>query len=145
MRPVKFILTGDHGGGLPPTQATDGSAGFDLFSAEKVEFEPGQYERVACGIAMEIPEGYCGLVLPRSGLVLKKGLTVANAPGLIDSDYRGEVCVMLHNISARDQFVSAGDRIAQMVFVQFGAPPMLQVANLSPTERGVGGFGSTGQ
>lgn len=149
MPTVKFITT-EGASGFPanvftPTQATPGSAGFDLTATERVEIVPHERALVDTGIALEIPEGYAGLILPRSGLALKKGLTVLNAPGLIDSDYRGNVKVLLWNSNSDGgvEVVSAGDRIAQLVIVKVEDVEMRPVAWLRTSQRGEGGFGST--
>lgn len=145
---VPFILTDAARGHSihAPQQATAGAAGFDLTAATKAELVPHERALVDTGIAVEIPEGYAGLILPRSGLALKKGLTVLNAPGLIDSDYRGNVKVLLWNSNGEGKVetVSAGDRIAQLVIVKIEQPHFQHVAWLSSSARGAGGFGSTG-
>jgi dUTP pyrophosphatase len=128
-----------------PARAHPGDAGFDLRSAVDVEVGPGERAMVPTGVAVAIPEGHAGLVLPRSGLASKHGLTMANAPGLIDAGYRGEVVLAVVNLD-RDTAVriSRGDRIAQLVVV---AVPELEPAwaeELPPSSRGSGGFGSTG-
>ena len=115
-------------------------------AVEKKEIVPHARELVDTGIAVEIPEGYAGLILPRSGLALKKGLTVLNAPGLIDSDYRGNIKVLLWNSNGAGKVeeVCAGDRIAQLVIVPVSAE-LTRAVWLTSTGRGEGGFGSTGQ
>jgi dUTP pyrophosphatase len=130
---------------LLPTRAYPGDAGLDLYAAEDAVLAPGERMSVGTGIAVEIPEGQAGLVLPRSGLAGRHGISVVNAPGLVDSGYRGEVRVLLLNTDRREPFaLSAGDRIAQLVLVDVHAPPVVEVADLAVSERGAGGFGSSG-
>jgi dUTP pyrophosphatase len=128
-----------------PTRAYPGDAGLDLYALEPVRLEPGARASVRTGIAVEIPDGAAGLVLPRSGLAHRHGIALVNAPGLIDSGYRGELRVLLLNTD-RDQpcELNAGDRIAQLVIVAVGQPAVVEIAELSPSERDVGGFGSSG-
>jgi dUTP pyrophosphatase len=133
-------------GARAPAQAHDGDAGYDLFAAESAVIEPGRRASVGTGVAVAIPEGCAGLVLPRSGLARTHGITLPNAPGLIDSGYRGEVRVLLLNTDPDAAFdVAVGDRIAQLVVVRYESPPLEEVANLDKTARGAGGFGSTGR
>jgi dUTP pyrophosphatase len=128
-----------------PTRAHHGDAGLDLHALEDDELEPGARAQLRTGIAVEIPAGYAGLVLPRSGLAARHGIALVNAPGLIDSGYRGELQVLLLNTDAERAFrVRAGDRIAQLVVVAVSAAEALEVSQLSVSERGVGGFGSSG-
>jgi dUTP pyrophosphatase len=127
-----------------PELATLGSAGFDLASSERVELNTGTRAVIDTGISLEIPPGYEGQVRPRSGLAIKYGLTVLNAPGTIDSDYRGPVKVILHNTGPK-YLVEAGDRIAQLVIQKVPKVKFESVEVLSETERGSGGFGSTGR
>jgi dUTP pyrophosphatase len=128
-----------------PTRAYPGDAGLDLYALETAVLEPGQRLSVPTGIAVEIPDGRAGLVLPRSGLAARFGIALVNAPGLIDAGYRGEVRVLLLNTD-RDSSVTidAGDRIAQLVLVRVETPQVLEVEALELSERGVGGFGSSG-
>jgi dUTP pyrophosphatase len=133
-----------HGADLAlPTYATAGSAGADLVAAEAVTLPPLARALVACGFRMALPPGYEAQVRPRSGLAYKHGVTVLNAPGTIDSDYRGEVKVLLVNLGTEPFYVVRGDRIAQLVIA-----PVVQIAfeagPLDDTARGAGGFGSTG-
>lgn len=129
-----------------PSQAHDGDAGYDLYAAETARLEPGARASVGTGIAVAIPEGCAGLVLPRSGLASKHGISVVNAPGLIDSGYRGEVRVLLLNTDRAEPFeVEPGDRIAQLVLVRFESPALEETDSLDETARGSGGFGSTGR
>jgi dUTP pyrophosphatase len=130
----------------PPAQAHAGDAGYDLFAAEAAVLDPGRRANVGTGVAVAIPEGCAGLVLPRSGLAAKHGITLVNAPGLIDSGYRGELRVLLLNTDPDTPFdVAVGDRIAQLVLVRFESPPLEEVAELDDTPRGSGGFGSSGR
>jgi dUTP pyrophosphatase len=129
-----------------PVQAHPGDAGYDLFAAEGTRIEPGRRASVGTGVAVAIPDGRAGLVLPRSGLAARHGITLANAPGLIDSGYRGELRVLLLNTDPDEAFeVAVGDRIAQLVLVSFEAPALEEVAELDETARGAGGFGSSGR
>ncbi|MBR6514436.1 MAG: dUTP diphosphatase [Clostridia bacterium] len=128
-----------------PTYGSAYSAGADLYSAEDaVTIKPGESRLMHTGIAVEIPQGYVGLVYARSGLACKRGLAPANKVGVIDADYRGEIMVCLHNHSDKDQTVEAGERIAQMVITPFLTCEYEEADELSETVRGEGGFGSTG-
>lgn len=127
-----------------PAYATDGAAGMDVVSAEDVTIAKGACHAVATGLSVAIPAGYEIQVRPRSGLALKHGITVANAPGTIDSDYRGEVKVILINLGQEPFAIRRGDRIAQLVLAPVTRASWLEVAELDETERGEGGFGSTG-
>ena len=128
-----------------PAQAHPGDAGYDLFAAESAVLRPGERASVGTGIAVAIPDGCAGLVLPRSGLAARQGITLPNAPGLIDSGYRGELRVLLLNTDPAEPFgVSAGDRIAQLVLIRLEPAPLEEVEALEETARGLGGFGSTG-
>ena len=130
----------------PPAQAHDGDAGYDLHAAEAITLEPGARASVGTGIAVAIPAGQAGLVLPRSGLADRHGVSVVNSPGLIDSGYRGEVRVLLLNTDRREPFaVDPGDRIAQLVSVAVETRELEEVTELDETVRGAGGFGSTGR
>jgi dUTP pyrophosphatase len=130
-----------------PAYATTGSAGMDLRAAveEPIVLQPRQRHLVPTGIRIALPEGYEAQVRPRSGLAIKHGITVANAPGTIDSDYRGEVKVGLINLSDEAHTIQRGDRIAQMVVAPVTRVAWQPVPSLDGTERGVGGFGSTGK
>ncbi len=137
-----------HGEGLPlPARATPGAAGLDLCAAvaRPLSLAPGERALVPTGFVWEIPEGYEGQVRPRSGLALKHGLTLLNAPGTVDSDYRGEVCVILCNLGSEPFAVERGARIAQMVVAPVAAAEPVETAALSETDRGAGGFGHTGR
>jgi dUTP pyrophosphatase len=128
-----------------PTRAHEGDAGLDLRAAEPATIGPGERAAIGTGIAVEIPAGHAGLVLPRSGLALKHGIALVNAPGLIDSGYRGELRVLLLNTDREHEFeLERGDRIAQLLIVPFAAAAPVDVAELSETDRGLGGFGSSG-
>lgn len=129
-----------------PSRAHDGDAGYDLRAAEEAHLEPGDRASVGTGIALAIPDGCAGLVLPRSGLAARHGISVVNAPGLIDAGYRGEVRVLLLNTDRSEAFeVGVGDRIAQLVVVRHEAPQLIESEALDESARGAGGFGSTGR
>jgi dUTP pyrophosphatase len=129
-----------------PAHAHEGDAGYDLHAAEAVTLGPGERASVGTGIAVAIPDGCAGLVLPRSGLAAKHGISLVNAPGLIDSGYRGEVRVLLLNTDRAEAFdVNVGDRIAQLLLVRFESGAAEEVESLDETLRGAGGFGSTGR
>jgi len=127
-----------------PTQAHDDDAGVDLTASIDVELTPGERALVPTGISVAIPKGFAGFVLPRSGIAIKHGVTVVNAPGLIDSGYRGELKVGLINLGDGPFTVSVGDRIAQLVVMAVVTPEFVEVDRLDTTSRGSGGFGSTG-
>lgn len=131
---------------VTPKYGSDFAAGADLYSAEESEvvIKAGETKLIHTGIAMEIPEGLVGLVYARSGLALKRGLAPANKVGVIDSDYRGEIMVALHNHGTAEQTVAVGERIAQIVFTPFYTAEFNETDELGDTVRGVGGFGSTG-
>jgi dUTP pyrophosphatase len=135
-----------HGEGLPlPAYATEHAAGMDVVAAEELTLAPGARHAVATGFAIAIPEGYEVQVRPRSGLALKHGVTCLNTPGTIDSDYRGEVKVILANLGGEPFEVRRGERIAQLVPAPVLAANFREVDALSETSRGAGGFGSTGR
>ena len=135
----------NHGAGLPlPEYATSGAAGMDICAAESLMLRVGKRHAVATGFAFAIPEGYEVQVRPRSGLALKHGITCLNTPGTIDSDYRGEVKVILANLGEDDFTITKGDRIAQIVVAPVTKAEMVEVEALDDTARGTGGFGSTG-
>ncbi len=135
-----------HGEGLPaPSYATTGAAGLDIVSAEDIVLGPGDRHAVATGFAVAIPAGYEIQVRPRSGLALKFGVTCLNTPGTIDADYRGEVKVILANLGREPFEVKRGERIAQLVPAEVTTARFLEVDSLDETERGAGGFGSTGR
>ena len=131
-----------------PAYETQASAGMDLrayLPEGSVTLEPMQRGLIPTGLYMEIPKGYEGQVRPRSGLALKSGITVLNSPGTIDADYRGQICVILINLSDKPFLINSGDRIAQMVIARCEQVEPVQVEILSETERGAGGFGHTGK
>jgi len=135
-----------HGEGLPlPTYATPGAAGMDVVAAEDVDLAPGQRHAVATGFKVAIPGGYEIQVRPRSGLAFKHGVTVPNTPGTIDSDYRGELKILMINLGAEPFPVRRGERIAQLVPAAVTKAGFDEVDELDATARGAGGFGSTGR
>lgn len=134
-----------HGAGLAlPAYATAGAAGMDVLAAEDVTIAPGGRHAVATGFAVAIPAGYEIQVRPRSGLALKHGISVPNSPGTVDADYRGEVKVILINLSDEAFAIRRGDRVAQLVLAPVVQAAWEEVADLDETARGAGGFGSTG-
>jgi dUTP pyrophosphatase len=128
-----------------PSYATEGSAGMDLTSVEEYNLAPMERKAISIGIAIELDPGLEAQVRPRSGLAIKHGITVINSPGTIDSDYRGEVKVLLINLGKSDFLVTEGMKIAQIVISNYSKVAITQVQSLSSTERGEGGFGSTGK
>src|ERR1700729_657922 len=129
-----------------PARAHPGDAGLDLHALEAATLAPGERASIATGIAVEIEPGHAGLVLPRSGLAARHGISVVNAPGLIDSGYRGELRVLLLNTDRSASFeLHAGDRIAQLVLITVAAGEPVEISQLSDSERGTGGFGSSGR
>ncbi len=134
-------------GAILPTYGTAEAAGADLYACleEDVVIAPGQSAFIPTGLAMEIPKGYAGLIYARSGLACKHGLAPANKVGVVDSDYRGEFMIVLHNHGLVPQTISHGERIAQLVITPVLTPPFVQVDELTDTERATGGFGSTGK
>ena len=128
-----------------PARAREDDAGLDLYAALAVTIEPGSRALVPTGIALAIPPGYAGFVLPRSGLALRHGITLLNTPGLIDAGYRGEVKVLLVNHDRAAATVARGDRIAQLVIQRVEPAELVEVDELPPSDRGTGGFGSTGR
>ena len=127
-----------------PAYAHPGDAGLDLSAVEAVRLGPGERAAVPTGLAVAIPDGWVGLVHPRSGLARRHGLTVANAPGTIDAGYRGEVQVLLVNLGPDPVEVAAGERVAQLLLQEVGRARVVEVVDLDDTARGTGGFGSTG-
>lgn len=128
-----------------PARAHHGDAGLDLHALEEATLAPGERAAIPTGIAVEVPAGHAGLVLPRSGLALRHGIALVNAPGLIDSGYRGELRVLLLNTDRVAPFqIAAGDRIAQLVVIRAEMVSVVEVAELSVAARGAGGFGSSG-
>ena len=135
----------NNGAGLPlPGYASDGAAGMDVCAAESLTLKVGRRHAVATGLAFAIPHGFEVQVRPRSGLALKHGITCLNTPGTLDSDYRGEVKVILANLGDEDFVIQRGDRIAQLVVAPVTQAMMVEVEALDDTARGAGGFGSTG-
>lgn len=129
-----------------PSRAHPGDAGLDLYACEAAHIGPGERWGVGTGVAVEIPDGYAGLVLPRSGLAREHGITLVNSPGLIDAGYRGELRVLLLNADPADIFrVEPGDRIAQLVLTPVALAEPVETAELSESSRGEGGFGSSGR
>jgi dUTP pyrophosphatase len=135
-----------HPDAVLPTRAYAGDAGLDLHAVEAITLQPGARASVGTGIAVAIPAGQGGLVLPRSGLAARSGIALVNAPGLIDAGYRGEICVLLLNTDRETPCeIALGDRIAQLVLVRLELPATLEVDVLPASERGEGGFGSSGR
>jgi dUTP pyrophosphatase len=142
---VKLALRRLSPAAQPPERAHEGDAGWDLRAAEAATIEPGARASVGTGIAIAVPEGYAGLVLPRSGLAARHGIALVNSPGLIDSGYRGELRVLLLNTDPASSFaVDVGDRIAQLLLVRFEPIEPDERDALPDSARGGGGFGSTG-
>jgi len=129
-----------------PTRAHAGDAGYDLYALDAARLEPGARQAVPTGIAIALPPGHAGLVLPRSGTAMKHGITLVNAPGLVDEGYRGELRVLLLNTDRTAAFdIAPGDRIAQLVVIAPALPELVETDDLDATERGEGGFGSSGR
>ena len=134
-----------HAEGRAPEQAHEHDAGFDLFASEPARIPPGERASVGTGIAVAIPDGYAGLVLPRSGLAARHGIALVNSPGLVDAGYRGELRVLLLNTDREEVFeIVSGDRIAQILITPIAAPQFVEAWELAETARGESGFGSTG-
>jgi dUTP pyrophosphatase len=136
-----------HPSAILPTYGSAEAAGADLYACLEVPvtIEPGASSFIPTGIAMEVPLGCAGLIYARSGLACKRGLAPANKVGVVDSDYRGQIVVVLHNHGAETQTISHGERIAQMIITPVITPPYVEASELSDSERGAGGFGSTGK
>lgn len=128
-----------------PRYAHDGDAGMDLCSTETVAIRPHETVMVGSGVAMAIPRGFYGAIVPRSGMSTKRGVTLANSPSTIDSGYRGEIMLPLHNIGNRTVTVEAGERVCQIIIKPHATAQVVEVDELDETERGEGGFGSTGE
>ena len=141
---MKILFTLDDGA-TAPTRAHSTDAGLDLYSSRGCPINPGERRLVGTGVHVAIPPGYVGMICPRSGLAHKSGLTVLNAPGIIDAGYTGEIKVNLHNAGDSLQHVDAGDRIAQLVITPIPDAHLVQVDTLDTTERGGNGHGSTGR
>lgn len=145
MSPVRFRRL-ESNPDLPlPSRATPHAAGYDVRAAADVALAPGQIGLVPTGLVMELPIGIECQVRPRSGLALKHGITIPNSPGTIDPDYRGELGIIVQNLGREDFRLPRGERIAQLVFARFETPEIDEAPELSVTERGTGGFGSTGR
>ena len=139
---MKYILAP---GATAPTRATEGSAGYDLTANESTVLIPGERALISTGVSLALPAGLAASIRPRSGLALRHGVTVLNTPGLIDPDYRGEIKVILYNAGSKPFWANRGDRIAQLTFEHILTPELEQVQTLDKTQRGTGGFGSTGK
>jgi dUTP pyrophosphatase len=137
---IKIVATDE----MLPKYALDGDAGADLRAAEAGQILPGERLLVRTGVSVELPAGVAAFVHPRSGMALKYGITVLNTPGTIDSNYRGEIGVILYNASKTNFVINVGDRIAQLVFQEVLTVQFEQVSSLDTSDRGTGGFGSTG-
>jgi len=143
---MRLEFTRLHPEARAPARAHADDAGYDICAAESASIAPGERASVGTGVAVAIPAGHAGLVLPRSGLAARHGIALVNAPGLIDAGYRGEVRVLLLNTDREASFdVSPGDRIAQLLIVRHEAPELVEREQLDETLRGDGGFGSTGR
>lgn len=141
MTDVEVLLTGEH----IPAYAHPGDGGADLIAAETVELAPGERALVGTGTAVALPDGYVGLIVPRSGLAAKHGLTIVNTPGILDAGYRGEIKVILLNTDRSEPYtITEGDRIAQLVVMPVTRARFVPVERLPGSHRGEGGFGSTG-
>jgi dUTP pyrophosphatase len=133
-------------GAILPSRAHDGDAGLDLYACEAAHIGPGERWSIGTGIALQIPDGHAGLVLPRSGLAREHGISLVNSPGLIDAGYRGEVRVLLLNNDPAETFrVAAGDRIAQLLITPIALAEPVEATELTESARGEGGFGSSGR
>ena len=141
---MKVKIKKTHPNGKIPTYATDGSGAFDFYSAEDVKVGNGQVRNINLGVALEIPQGHVLLLFPRSSIGIKTCLRMANSVGVIDSDYRGTIHAMYENIFCVPHHINQGDRIAQGIIVPIPKVEFEEVEELSTTERGDGGFGSTG-
>ena len=128
-----------------PYRGSEEAAGYDLYSIDSVNINPGECKLISTGIAIQLPTGYFGAIFPRSGTAVKRGLRLANCVAVIDSDYRGEIIVALHNHSNSPYVTKPGERIAQLIFIPYLAIELVETENLSLTERGQKGFGSTGK
>jgi dUTP pyrophosphatase len=143
---VRLEVRRIHEGAELPSRAHEGDAGLDLRSVERHEIAPGRRVSVGTGIAVAIPDGHAGLVMPRSGLAARHGIALVNAPGLIDTGYRGELRVLLLNTDPDESFsIEPGDRIAQLLITPIAEVEVVEAAELATSARGDGGFGSTGR
>jgi dUTP pyrophosphatase len=146
MNDIKVFFKRLHEDSVIPTYGTPGSAGCDLYTIEEFDIEPGEIKLVHCGFSMEFGHGIEAQIRPRSGLAIKKGITVVNSPGTIDEDYRNEIMVGLINLGKNTVTIERHDRIAQMVFAPVYKGHFIETTNdLTSTVRGLGGFGSTGR
>lgn len=142
---IKIPVKSLHSSSSVPKYAYKGDAGFDLRSSENATINPQERKVIKCGFCIQIPKGCAGLVIPRSGLAAKHGISVVNSPGLIDSGYRGEICVILLNTDKDNEFkISVGDRIAQMMIVPFIKADFCEVKELDASDRNFNAFGSSG-
>lgn len=139
---VKFVKLKENA--HTPTRGSDKAAGYDLYTCEGTHILPGQTKLIPTGLAIQPPAGYCAKIYARSGLATKRGLRPANCVGICDEDYTGEYMVALHNDSNETQYIEDGERIAQLVFERYYFVEFEEVKKLEETERGSGGFGSTG-
>ncbi len=144
LTPAVYVQLEDRPGVSIPVQATAGSAGYDLCASQQIMLKSGSFAKVPTGLRISMPVGLEAQVRPRSGLAAKHGVTVLNAPGTIDSDYRGEVCAILINHGQEDFLVEPGMRIAQLVFARVTTVDLVKTDSLEASDRGEGGFGSTG-
>ena len=144
MMTVKFVKLKDNA--IVPTYGTEFSAGADLYALpdSAIKIDAGETVLIHTGIAMQIPDGYAGMIFARSGIATKRGLAPANKVGVIDSDYRGEIMVALHNHSDKTQEIASGERVAQLVIMPYITAEFVESETLQETERASGGFGSTG-
>jgi dUTP pyrophosphatase len=142
---VKMKIKKIHPDAIIPKYAHEGDAGMDLFSVEEVIIKPRYRLAVRTGLEFEIPEGYEAQIRPRSGMALKNGITVLNTPGTVDSGYRGEIKIILVNLSSKDYFIQKGDKIAQAIINKFEKVKIEEAGELSDSTRGKAGFGSTGK
>lgn len=142
---MKVAVKKLHKDAVLPSLGSAYAAGADLYSVEELTLLPGETKLVHTGLAMEIPVGYGGFIFARSGLATKRGLAPANKVGVIDADYRGEIMVALYNHSATEQTLEKGERVAQLVIMPFLSAEYFEAEELSDTERGTGGFGSSGR
>lgn len=142
-----FIKKVENASDLPlPRFMTEGAAGMDLYANvnQKTIIEPGRIKLIATGISLALPHGYEAQIRPRSGLAIRNGISLVNTPGTVDCDYRGEINLIMINFGEEPFIINRGDRIAQMVINKIELPEIIEVENLDETERGIGGFGSTG-
>lgn len=145
IKPLNFIKLSQKA--QIPQKATSGAAGMDLYACidEDIEIQPSNLVKIPCGIAVEVPDGYGAFLFARSGLAVKYGITLSNGVGVVDSDYRGEICVGLCNVGSQAYTIKNGDRIAQLVILKTENFVPVEVNKLNETQRGTGGFGSTGK